>query len=191
MYFVNRTYLVLGCALLSIIIGYFAADCTTTFFYSIGMIAIGGVMSYHWVTLVEYLNYGKPKKGDGVVLLKALLTALTQVAVIYYTLKEYPFLGAVSFGCCVYGWSKVTPHHHSGGGDAAGNAMAAGFQVIFDIAKSIIMGVVAFLLVVFVKEESFLYVVVFFIAMYLFGKVLGIYMRNGIHERPIDKYLNN
>ena len=80
------------------------------------------------------------------------LTLATQLAGIYFMALKSPFLAVIELLFFDLYWFYFAPFHPNS--DAAGNGMAMGFRSIFNGGASILLGILSYLLIKFLKSDG-------------------------------------
>ena len=161
----------LAIALIMFVIGFTILNTWSSFFCSLGIIAVAAVASYNWVPLVE--DVGPCHPANNSIFWKIVLTIILQLAAIYFTSREYPFLGAVVLGFCIWGWLYYEPISHDG--DAAGNGMAAGFSAIAYVVIALFLSILFYAIVKLSHRHEVLLACMSLIALFFVYNAFGNY----------------
>lgn len=161
----------LAIALILFVIGFTIHNTWSSFFCSLGIIVVAAVASYNWVPLVE--DVGPCHPANNSIFWKIVLTIILQLAAIYFTSREYPFLGAVVLGFCIWGWLYYEPISHDG--DAAGNGMAAGFSAIAYVVIALFLSILFYAIVKLSHRHEVLLACMSLIALFFVYNAFGNY----------------
>ncbi len=161
----------LAIAIILFVIGFMIHNTWSSLFYSLGLIVVAAVASYNWVPLVEYVGPCLPDNKS--TFWKMILTIILQLVAIYYTSREYPFLGAIAIGFCIWGWLYVEPISHDG--DAAGNGMAAGFSAIAYVVIALFVSILFYAIVKLAHRHEVLIACTILLAFFFMFNALGNY----------------
>ncbi|MCR5453940.1 MAG: hypothetical protein K6F33_03020 [Bacteroidales bacterium] len=98
------------------------------------------------------------------------------LTVIYFASLWNTIVGTIVLGLGVWFWLTLTPAH-SNDSDPAGNAMAAGFAGLLDIAISIVLAVTFYLFITYSNPNNVLNVSMIILFLYFVKRYIWAYFR--------------
>lgn len=161
------------------VIGFVLNSSWSPLWYSLGLAAVVVLLYLNWVPLASWVGVVKyaDSPSNGVILCKLIVALLVQLGTIYYSSKSgFPIIGAAVLGLSAFGWMQEEAIIYDS--DPAGNGMARGFGFMIDIFLSVVLALIFFLVMKFVKHENTLLVCMALLTLYFGGKVFcGYYSR--------------
>lgn len=106
-----------------------------------------------------------------IVILCLIPVAILLLWVIYHVSENHHVWGSLLFVINVYIWLRITPlriHH----GDPAGIGMADGFEALINMVKSVVLGIIFYLLLTFVESDRVLPICMGLLSLYFLKRLI-------------------